>query len=51
MASVQSDFFHGQADRNLFYWPNPYGETRLSKKEVEGGGLTQFISFLQEICE
>jgi len=31
MASAHSDFFQGQMDRGLFYWPHHSGETHLSK--------------------
>jgi len=28
MANTPSDFFHGQADKVLFYWPNHSRETK-----------------------
>ncbi len=34
--STHSNFFKGQTDRGLFYWPNHSGETPLSKLEEEG---------------
>jgi hypothetical protein len=32
---MQSDFFRGQMDSGLFYWPNHPGETQLSNHEEE----------------
>ncbi len=32
--STGSDFFQGQMNRVLFYWPNNSKETRLNKQEV-----------------
>jgi hypothetical protein len=46
VASMRSDFFQGQMDRGLFYWPNHSWETRLSRQEEEEEGsedLTQGI--------
>ncbi len=45
-ADMHSDFFQGQMDRGLFYWPNHSWETRLSRQEEEEEGsedLTQGI--------
>ncbi len=35
--SIHSDFFQGQTDRGLYYWPNQYHsvESQLSKQEQE----------------
>ncbi len=32
---MHSNFFQGQMNRNLFYWPNHSGDTQLSKNEEE----------------
>ncbi len=35
MVSTHNDFFDGQTDRSLNYWPDHSGETRLFKQEEE----------------
>jgi hypothetical protein len=35
MASMHSNFFQGQMDRGLFYWPNHSVETQLSNQEED----------------
>jgi hypothetical protein len=35
VASTHSDFFQGEMDRGLFYWPSHASETQLSKQEKE----------------
>jgi hypothetical protein len=35
VASEHNDFFQGQKDSGLFFWPNHSGETRLYKPEEE----------------
>jgi hypothetical protein len=35
MASTPSDFFRGEMDRDLFYWPSHARETQLYKQEEE----------------
>ncbi len=40
VANIHSNFFQGQRDRVLFYWPNHYGLTRLSKQK-EGEDLSE----------
>ncbi len=37
VASMHSDFFQGQKDRVLFYWPSQSGATWQSKPEEEEG--------------
>jgi hypothetical protein len=39
VASMHTDFFKGQTDRGLFFWPNHSLETRLSKQEEEATGI------------
>jgi hypothetical protein len=40
MTSTHCDFFQGQKVRDLFHWPNHFGETRLSKEEEEEEGVS-----------
>ena len=39
-ASTHSDFFQGQMDRCLIYWPDHYEETEISKQEYEACDFT-----------
>jgi hypothetical protein len=46
VAITHSDFFQEQTNRGLFYWPNHYGETLLSKQEAKeaiGGSFAVFV--------
>jgi hypothetical protein len=38
MASTHADFFQGQVDRGLIYWPNHSEETQLNKQEEDADG-------------
>jgi hypothetical protein len=35
VASMHSDFFQGQTDKDLIYWPNHSGETHLFNQKEE----------------
>jgi hypothetical protein len=47
VASTNSDFFQGQADRGLAYWPNHSGPTQLSRQEEE----VNYVNQLTTLCK
>ncbi len=47
VSSTHSDFFQGQKDRGLFYWPNHWGELRKRRRSRRRTFYSnQFLAFL-----
>jgi len=51
MASMRNDFFQGQMDRDLIYWPNHSEETLLSRKKTNKKTIDQQLNYLYNFMQ